>query len=201
MIRKLLAITVTTFILSACGGSSDGGGGAANNGGNTNTGGTGTGTGTGGTDTGGFNPDAGGQSGSFGDTADAANGIDPSSTICPASITTSFTGWADTGTSWCLWSCPEGAVVDNADGGQFGFIQATQETCFVSNAAAGTAATAPIFSAINGCPEGGCTDGSATDFPRVFVSATASNAELAGDYTCTEWFLSLIHISEPTRPY
>ena len=80
MIRKLLAITVTTFILSACGGSSDGGGGAANNGGNTNTGGTGTGTGTGGTDTGGFNPDAGGQSGSFGDTADAANGIDPSST-------------------------------------------------------------------------------------------------------------------------
>jgi len=174
VIKKLLAISLTAFIVTACGGGSSGNSGATNTG-NTNTG----------TDNGGGTPEpvdtsnAGGQVGSFGDSADASNGIDAMLPVCPATVTSSFTGFALDGTSWCVWQCPDSNFI-NDDNDEYGFIEATGETCRVSAQAAGSLVTAPLFAAIDGCPAGGCQD----DFPRVFVSANASAAELAGTYTC-----------------
>jgi len=57
MIKNLLAVTVSAFILTACGGSSDSGGDTSNGGGTAGGGGTSTGgTATGGGTTSGGNP-------------------------------------------------------------------------------------------------------------------------------------------------
>jgi len=187
MIKKLLTITISAFILTACGGSSDddsGGGGTTTGGGGTTTGG---GTTAGGGDTTPAGP-IGGQSGTafaFGDTADAATGMEAVSPVCSAAITTSFTGFALDGATWCVWACPDNAV--NDDGDEYGFISGTGETCRDTSQPQGALVVSPISAAINGCPDGGCTDGSVEDFPRIFVTASAGPAELAGSYQCSTW--------------
>jgi len=132
----------------------------------------------------------GGQSGTagqFGDTADAASGIEAVSPVCSAAVTTSFTGFALDGATWCVWPCPADADVVNDDGDEYGFISGTGETCRATTQPQGALVVSPISAAINGCPDGGCTDGSVTDFPRIFVTPNASSAELAGSYECTTW--------------
>lgn len=176
MIKQILITSFLALTVAACGGSS--GGSNNNNGGGNNAGGNGGGDGNSGA--------VGGQSGSFGDTADAANGADAMSQVCPASVTGSFTGWAENGGSWCVWKCPATATIVNEDGDEWGFISASGETCRATTAAAGTVVVAPLFAALNGCPTGGCTDGSQTDFPRVLITQ-AAGAELAGNYQCKTW--------------
>ncbi len=193
MTRTLLAISFCAIFATACGGSSSSGGGTTPDDSTTPDGGTNPGDGTnpdGGTDPGeGPAGPVGGQTGSFGDSALAANGIDASTTVCPATVTGSFTGWVDLGQSWCVWRCPADAV--NTDSGDFGFIEATGESCRDTNADFGSVVTAAVFAPINGCPAGGC-NGASEFFPQVFISATASNADLANTYNCQAWLFDEI---------
>ena len=189
MIKKFLTITISAFILTACGGSSaddyPAGGGDTTGGGGTTTGGGDT---AGGGDTTPAEP-IGGQSGTafaFGDNGDAATGIEAVSPVCTAAITTSFTGFALDGATWCVWPCPANAGVENDDGDEYGFISGTGETCRATNEPQGTVVVSPISAAINGCPDGGCIDGS-DDFVEIFVTPNASGADLAGSYQCTTW--------------
>lgn len=172
MIKSLLAISFCAIFATACGGSSsstpttvdpvDGGPDPVNP----------TPTGP-----------VGGQTGTFGDTATAANGRDANSTVCPASVTESFTGWALSGGSWCVWKCPANAV--NNDGDDFGSIPGESFSCRDTSAALGSQVTTALFAPIAGCPAGGC-NGAAEFFTRVHVSVAASSAELAKDtaYNC-----------------
>ena len=103
--KKIIAISLAAFLITACGGSSD----------DDSPDGTGTGTGTGttaggtpdGGTTGGGTPDGGatgggattepvgGQSGTFGDSAIAGNATPGLFPVCPATITGSFSAFAD----------------------------------------------------------------------------------------------------------
>ncbi|OED39960.1 hypothetical protein AB833_13160 [Chromatiales bacterium (ex Bugula neritina AB1)] len=169
MIKSLLAITIVAFTLAGCGGSSSSPSDGTNSG-NNGDGGGGDGGGT----------TIGGQTGTFGDSA--TSGLDATTTVCPASVTSSFTGWARlSDNTYCAWKCPDGDI--NDDGDDFGFIQATGQTCRDTTAAIGAQITSAIFSPINGCPTSAdCSP----NFSRVFITA-GTNVALANDtaYTCT----------------
>ncbi len=180
MIKPILTLSFCALFLTACGGSDSP---------SSNNGGTGTGgDGTGGTDTGGSgggtDPVFAGETGDFADTANAVGGLDASTTVCPASVTESFTGWAQNGGSWCVFKCPTTSDYANADGDDWGYSTVTQFTCRDTNAAAGSAITAQIFSPINGCADANC--GISPPFPRVYISGTANLAN-ANAYNCQAW--------------
>lgn len=199
--KKIIAISLAAFLITACGGSSD----------DDSPDGTGTGTGTGttaggtpdGGTTGGGTPDGGatgggattepvgGQSGTFGDSAIAGNATPGLFPVCPATITGSFSAFAEDGNGgFCVPGCPDGITVDNADGDEFGtFIEGgNMLTCAITAAAPGTAISIPFSAPINGCPEGGCPPGS---FPTVLITANAGS-ELANTYECTPWLFNQV---------
>ena len=204
MKKTLFALTLTAFVVTACGG----GGGGGTTGGGTTGGGTTGGTATGGGTTGGAattggttgtvgggatdggaatgggtDTSIGGQAGTvFGDSA-AANGINGTFEVCPANITGGFSSIVANGNSFCTPACSDDIDVLNLDNDEFGsFTDANGNllTCTITAAAPGTPIQIPFSSPINGCPVGGCPIGT---FPPVFVSASAGT-ELVGTYTC-----------------
>lgn len=210
MKKTLFALTLTAFVVTACGGGGGGGGttgdgttgggttGAGTTGGGTTgttgggttggtapTGGTtGGGTTDGGAATGGGTDTAlGGQAGTvFGDSA-ATNGINGTFLVCPASITGGFSSIVANGNSFCTPACSDNIDILNLDNDEFGSFtdgSGNQLTCTITAAAPGTPIQIPFSSPINGCPVGGCPTGT---FPPVFVSGSAG-AELVGTYTC-----------------
>lgn len=176
MYKKLLIIAFSSFLVTACGGSSSSSG-TSSDGGTTGDGGGGT-DGDGGTV-------VGGQSGSFGDSADSANGIAGTFTVCPDSATGSFSSFTQDGGNWCVKRCPAGVAIENDDGDVWGRYNDGGDllVCRDENVNPGSQIAIDIYAPINGCPDGGCPTNS---FPQVFVSA-AAGAELAGTYTCTAW--------------
>lgn len=185
MKKSVFGSLVCAALLTACGG---GGGGSSSATGGTTIGGTTGGATTGGTTTGvgTVDPaDLGGQSGTFGDSALQANGQDAETTVCAAGDAVTFTGWVRlTATQWCVEACPSN--ISNVEGGAFALIPGSGEVCRDTPVAGGGADVAPLFAPINGCPVGGCTDNDPDDFPQVFVSSTASAAELGQEelYRC-----------------
>lgn len=178
VIKPILAISFCALFLTACGG------GGSSTGTTTGGGGT-TGGGTGGGTTGGTNTNVGGQSGSFGDTAAAENGIDGTYAICPANVAGSFSSFTQNGSSWCVKKCPDNTTIENADGDEWATYMdgADRLTCRVTTAASGSLIEVAISAPIDGCPTGGCPTNS---FPRVYLTASAG-AEMAGNYTCVAW--------------
>lgn len=182
MYKKLLTIAFSSFLITACGG----GGGSSSSSGGTTGGGTTGGT-DGGTDGGTV---VGGQSGSFGDSAAAANGIDGTFTICPDSAPGSFSSFTQDGANWCVKRCPAGVAIENDDGDPWGRYNDDGDllVCRDENVAPGSQITIEIFAPIAGCPDGGCPTNS---FPKVFISA-AAGAEVAGSYTCAPWLFDQV---------
>ena len=181
MKKTLFALTLTAFVVTACGGGGGGGGttgdgttgggttgggttgdgttgGAATTGGTTGT--VGGGTTDGGTTTGGgTDTSQGGQLGTvFGDSA-ATNGINGTFLVCPASITGGFSSIVANGNSFCTPACSDNIDILNLDNDEFGSFtdgSGNQLTCTITAAAPGTPIQIPFSSPINGCPVGGC---------------------------------------------
>ena len=170
MIKNLLAITLSAFIVTACGGSSSSTPATDNNGDG----------GDGGNNNGGGDPVVvGGQQGLFGDSAAEANGIDATYKICPAGTDPNFSILAQASdSSWCIIPCPSDEVVGNPDGDLWGFYRDSR-VCRITDLGPGSSIDIPLTSPINGCPTGGCGP-----HPRVYISQNAG-PELQGSYTCT----------------
>ena len=185
MYKKLLVIAFSSFLVTACGG----GGSSSSSG--TNGGGTNNGGNNGGGTDGGGGTVVGGQSGSFGDSADAANGIAGTFNVCPDSAPGSFSSFTqDGGGNWCVKRCPAGVAIENDDGDPWGRYNDGGDllVCRDENVNPGSQIAIDIFAPINGCPDGGCPTNS---FPQVYGSA-AAGAELAGTYTCTAWLFDQV---------
>ena len=188
MYKKILAITFTAFLVTACGSSSDDDSPSGTV--------TPTDTGTDTTDTGGeAPPPVGGETGEFlfGDSANEANGIDGTFPLCPSNINGSFSSFAqDPAGNFCVPGCPDGVAIENADGDDFATFpdeNGNLLTCTVIAAAPGAPVNIELFAPIDGCPAPlGCPPGT---FPRVFISANAGS-ELAGSYTCTPWLFDQV---------
>lgn len=159
MIKPILAISFCALFVTACGGSSNSTSTGTSNGGGTTTGGGTTGGGT---------TTPSGPAPSFGDTA-ASSGLTATTTVCPASVTSSFTGWAKSNGNWCAYKCPAG--FENDDGDDWGFFTSNQNACRVTSAAAGATITADIFT-----PDG----------ERIYISDNADPSN-GGTYSCADW--------------
>lgn len=172
MIKNLLAISLSAFIVTACGGSSSSGTpSTGNNGGGDNNGGGG----------GGEPVVVGGQQGDFGDSAAESNGIDATFKICPAGTDPNFSILAQASdSSWCVIPCPSDEAVGNPDGDLWGFYRDSR-VCRITDLSPGSEIEIPLTSPIDGCLEGGCGP-----HPRVYISQDAGT-ELPGSYTCTTW--------------
>jgi len=190
--KKLLAISLTAFIVTACGGSDSGsstpgGNTGGNNGGNTggNNGGN-----TGGNNGGGTGTVITGESGNFGDAGLQSNAVQGTYTLCPANVQSFSIFGQDNSGNWCVPGCPANAEDDDGDG--FGSFLAANNVdryaCLVTPNAPGSQVQLYFSAPVNGCPApAGCPSGS---FPPVYISATAGD-ELAGNYQCTDWLFDV----------
>jgi len=179
--KNSLIAVVTSLLIAGCGGSD-----SPRNSGTGNEPGSGSGPGTG-------NPGTGvtieGEAGDFGDSATAANSTPGVYTVCPADVE-SFSSFGQNGSNWCVPKCPTGASgFENSDGDDWGSYLSGQGdsryTCFITPNSPGDQVQIYFSAPIDGCPAPvGCPSGS---FPAVFVSESASNDQLAGNYQCADW--------------
>lgn len=177
VIKPVLSIIFCALIAAGCssgddnnsGGTTGGTTGGGTTGGGTTGGTTGGGGGTTGGGTTGGGTTGGGPIPSFGDSAQASNGLPATTTVCPTSVTASFTGWALSGGNWCAYKCPAG--FENDDNDDWGFITSNQNACRATTAAAGATITATIFT---------------PDSERIYVSDTA-NPSSGSPYSCASW--------------
>ena len=192
MYKQILAILLTVFIVTACGGSSD-----DDSGGVDSTGGGTDGGADGGTDADAEPIPVGGQTGTiFGDSASEANGIGGTFAVCPSDINGSFSSFAEDppgSGNFCIPACSDDVdIIDDGttdDFASFADDDGNLLTCNTTQAAPGVPITIDFFAPIEGCPEpNGCPPGS---FPRVFISENAGS-ELAGSYTCTPWLFDQV---------
>lgn len=195
MYKKLLAITLSAFILTACGGSDSS---STNSGSNNDNSGNNNGDSNNGTDGDGTvdGPVPTGVSGNFGDAGNQGNAIQGVFTLCPAN-TESFSIFAELSPgNYCVPGCPD--EFENDDGDAFGSVltdRGDRLACLITSATPGSQIQLPSFSApINGCDgaTGGCPTGS---FPPVYITDQAGD-NLAGTYTCETWLFD-----EPTQDW